>query len=168
IASVAPDIVQALKLESVADLGNAFTAFALAYALFEIPSGWLGDVYGPRKALIRIVLWWSLFTALTGFTGLSLGSVTIGLGAPVVTRFLFGMGEAGAYPNIARALHNWFPFQQRGFAQGAVWMSGRLMGGLTPFLMTVLMTGITWNAEVILPPLLHWRANFLALSRAGV
>src|SRR5262249_23224814 len=65
-------IVRDLGLNTEADLKLAFTAFAFAYAVFEVPSGWLGDVYGPRKTLIRIVLWWSLFTALTGSVGLSL------------------------------------------------------------------------------------------------
>src|SRR4051794_31282525 len=65
--SAAPMIVKDLGLSSVADLKWAFTAFAFAYAAFEIPSGWLGDVYGPRATLIRIVLWWSFFTVLTGF-----------------------------------------------------------------------------------------------------
>ena len=60
-------IVEALGLEGVSrPEAGAFTAFALAYAAFEVPTGWLGDVFGPRKTLIRIVLWWSLFTALTG------------------------------------------------------------------------------------------------------
>src|SRR5215475_10629341 len=43
-----------------------FSAFTIAYAAFEIPSGWLGDRFGARLALTRIVLWWSAFTALTG------------------------------------------------------------------------------------------------------
>src|SRR5262249_15208344 len=64
--SAAPYLVEALGLTSVADLKWAITAFAFAYAVFEVPSGWLGDVYGPRRTLIRIVLWWSLFTVLTG------------------------------------------------------------------------------------------------------
>ena len=64
--SAAPYLVEALGLTSVADLQLAFTAFAFAYAAFEVPSGWLGDVYGPRRTLLRIVLWWSVFTALTG------------------------------------------------------------------------------------------------------
>ena len=66
IASAAPSIVRDLGLSSDADLKWVFAAFALAYSLFEVPSGWLGDVFGPRKVLIRIVLWWSVFTALTG------------------------------------------------------------------------------------------------------
>src|SRR5436305_2901583 len=64
-ATVAPHIRTEFDL-SPSQLGLLFTAFAFAYALFEVPSGWLGDVYGPRRTLIRIVLWWSLFTALTG------------------------------------------------------------------------------------------------------
>ena len=118
----------------------ALTAFNLAYAVFEVPTGWLGDVFGPRKTLIRIVLWWSLFTALTGLAGIrSPACVMVPFGALVVIRFLFGIGEAGAYPNITRALHNWFPPQERGLTQGAVWMSGRLMGGLTPLIWMLLV-----------------------------
>jgi MFS family permease len=147
IASAASLMKDSLGLNDVADLWMAFFAFAFAYAVFEIPSGWLGDMYGPRNVLIRIVLWWSVFTALTGLAGLSLGGVVFGLGFLVVVRFLFGMGEAGAYPNITRALHNWFPFPERGFAQGMVWMSGRLMGGLTPlvWLLLVRSLGVPWR-----------------------
>src|ERR1700694_5744391 len=104
---------------SATQKGLLFSAFGLAYAAFEIPSGWLGDVFGPRKTLIRIVLWWSFFTVLTGLVGLKLAGMWLGgIGLLVLVRFLFGMGEAGAYPNITRALHNWFPFVDRGLAQG--------------------------------------------------
>ncbi len=156
--SAMPHMVEALGLNSVADLKWAVTAFAFAYAVFEVPSGWLGDMYGPRVTLIRIVLWWSLFTALTGlvfqagFLGLS------GLALLVVIRFLFGMGEAGAYPNITRALHNWFPFTERGSAQGAVWMAGRLMGGLTP---------LVWWA-LVEKPQISWRVAFWLFGAIGI
>src|SRR5215470_19691613 len=119
--------------------GNLFTAFALAYALFEVPSGWLGDVFGPRKTLIRIVLWWSLFTALTGVIYPIAGWPAFAFLAMLMVRFLFGLGEAGAYPNIARAFHNWFPFGERGFAQGSVWMAGRFAGGATPLVVFALI-----------------------------
>jgi MFS family permease len=145
--AAAPFIVDALHLDSVADLAWAFTAFNISYAIFEIPTGWLGDVFGPRKTLIRIVLWWSLFTALTGLVGLSVGPVVLGWGNLVLIRFLFGVGEAGAYPNITRALHNWFPFSERGTGQGTVWMAGRLMGGLTPlvWMYVVVKFGFSWR-----------------------
>src|ERR1035438_3614074 len=70
LASAADSVVHDLGLGSVADLNKAFAAFALAYALFDVPNGWLGDVFGPRSVLIRIVLWWSAFAALTGAVGL--------------------------------------------------------------------------------------------------
>src|SRR5262245_61446986 len=73
------------------EFGWVVAAFSLAYALFEIPSGILGDRIGQRAVLIRIVLWWSLFTVLTGLTT---GLITL-----IIVRFLFGVGEAGAYPN---------------------------------------------------------------------
>ena len=64
VASAAGDIVSALGLKSVTDIKWAFTAFALAYALFEVPTGWMGDTFGPRKSLLRIVLWWSVFESV--------------------------------------------------------------------------------------------------------
>src|SRR5206468_4565719 len=105
----APEIAHELGFNSAADIWPAITAFALAYASFEVPSGWLGDVFGPRRTLIRIVLWWSLFTALTGLIFPSAEWPWFAFAAMLSVRFLFGMGEAGAYPNIARAFHNWFP-----------------------------------------------------------
>jgi MFS family permease len=163
IASAAGSIVQALGLQSVADLKWAFTAFALAYALFEVPTGWMGDVFGPRKALLRIVLWWSVFTALTAAVGLRLGPVTLGLGFLIGVRLLFGLGEAGAFPNITRALHNWLPLEERGRGQGLVWFCGKLMGGLTPFLWTVLVVGTS-----VTPALFGWRVAFGVFGVIGV
>ncbi len=185
MGSAASKFVEVLGLTSEADLKWVFGAFTLAYAMFEVPSGWLGDVFGPRNVLVRIVLWWSLFTAVTGLIGLHVGGFMLGgLGVLVLVRLLFGMGEAGAYPNITRALHNWFPLSERGFAQGAVWMSGRLMGGLTPVVWLLLVEGVN-RVELFslgdrpfvihLPPLLGWltplapwRGTFLLFGLTGV
>jgi MFS family permease len=133
-----------------ADFFYVLVAFQLAYALFEIPTGWLGDTFGPRSTLLRIVLWWSLFVALTGFAGWALPGgkiVVIGFGVLIAMQFLFGMGEAGAFPNISKALYNWFPTSERGFAKGAIWMSARFMGGLTPFVWVLLVDlgGLSWR-----------------------
>jgi len=129
-------------------------AFQLAYALFEIPAGWLGDTFGPRKTLLRIVIWWSICIAVMSLAGLPLfsTSLAIGYGSLVVIQFLFGIGEAGAFPNIAKALYNWFPASQRAFVQGVIWFSSRLMGGLTPFLWVLLVPvgGISWRLAVSL------------------
>lgn len=147
----------------------AVTAFSISYAVFEVPSGWLGDKYGPRGTLIRIVLMWSIFTALTGAAGMQLGPLYLGLTGLVWVRFLFGMGEAGAYPNITRALHNWFPYGERGATQGLVWMSGRLMGGLTPFIWMVLVSGVRFSDELTMEPLLaSWRDAFWLFGGLGV
>lgn len=153
-----PSLQEALGLGSEADLKWAVTAFSISYAAFEIPSGWLGDVYGPKNVLIRIVLWWSVFTALTGLTGLTVAGLTVDLVLLALIRFLFGVGEAGTYPNITRALHNWFPFTERGLAQGTVWMSGRLMGGLTPLIWMVLVGDFQ----------LSWRAAFGIFGCIGI
>src|SRR5262245_14530156 len=75
-------------------MGLILGAFWLAYALFEFPGGWMGDRYGARLTLTRVVLAWSLFTFLTGSA--------VGFGSLLIYRFLFGAGEAGAYPNMAR------------------------------------------------------------------
>ena len=124
-------------------------AFQIAYAIFEVPSGWLGDTHGPRSTLLRVVLWWSVFVFLTGFVGMSVAGVFVGFTALIVIQFLFGVGEAGAFPNIAKSLYNWFPASDRGFAKSVIWMSARFMGGLTP-LVWVLLTDDRLGG-------LHWR-----------
>ena len=98
IAAAAPNLREELGLSAI-QLGWVFSAFTFAYAVFEIPSGWLGDTIGARRVLTRIVLWWSAFTALTG--------AAVGYQSLLVIRFLFGAGEAGAFPNIARAVSRW-------------------------------------------------------------
>src|SRR3954471_14740769 len=89
-SAAAPFIMEDLGL-TVLQMSAVFSAFTLAYSLFEIPSGWLGDTRGPRRVLTRIVLWWSAFTMLTG--------AARGFQSLVTIRFLFGVGEAGAFPN---------------------------------------------------------------------
>jgi MFS family permease len=161
--TVAPYIQKEFDLSNT-EKGLLFTAFALAYALFEVPSGWLGDVFGPRRTLIRIVLWWSLFTALTGLIFPSKEWPWFAFTAMLAVRFLFGVGEAGAYPNIARAFHNWFPFRERGFAQGTVWMAGRFAGGATPLVVLALIDESTVDGEKTV----HWRHAFWIFGCLGV
>jgi MFS family permease len=149
--AAARNIASDLGLRGPEDLKWAHTLFAIAYGLFEIPAGRMGDRLGPRGTLLRIVLWWSVFTALTGLIGLRVGDVVLGgLTTLVTLRFLFGAGEAGAYPNIARALHNWMPRANWEIAQSLVWMSGRLMGGLTPLFWALLVQGTGWRGAFVL------------------
>ena len=118
-------------------MGYVFSAFYLAYALFEIPTGWWADRAGTRRVLTRIVCWWSAFTVLTG--------VAFNFSSMVMIRFLFGAGEAGALPTVARTFSRWFPRQERGTAQGIFFMSMHLAGGLTPLLVTALLTFFNWR-----------------------
>ncbi len=120
-------------------LGDVLSAFALAYMIFEIPSGAWGDKAGPRKLLTRIVVWWSVFTSLTG--------AAVSYVWLLIVRFLFGAGEAGAYPNASGAISRWFPAEERGRAQGIVWMASRVGGALTPFLVVPIQAKFGWRAS---------------------
>lgn len=129
-----------------------FAAFVAGYFLFEVPAGWLGDRWGARSVIVRIVIWWSLFTGLTGGVK-TITSWFIREPGPehwvtvlVVIRFLFGAGEAGAYPNIARALGRWFPFHERATAQSFIWFSSRMGGAIAPGVIGGLMAwGGSWQ-----------------------
>jgi sugar phosphate permease len=146
ISQAAGNIQADLGLDK-AQLGLVFGAFGLAYALFEIPSGLLGDRFGVRTTLTRIVIAWSAFTALTGaswnFTSIWLA------------RFLFGAGEAGCFPNLTRMLSSWLPLQSRLRAQALMWACARWAGAITPPLVLAL---VQWHG---------WRWAFVALAVMG-
>ncbi len=113
--------------------------FTLAYGLFEIPTGALGDRLGPRKVLTRIVLWWSAFTAMTG--------VVTSLSPLLAIRFLFGIGEAGAYPNASIVVARWFPVEERGRAFGFFLMASQLGGAFAPLLVVPIQSHFGWRAS---------------------
>src|SRR4029079_466395 len=108
IATLAPGIMRDLSLTTV-QMGYVFTVFQFAYALFEIPTARWADRRGTRSVLSRIVLWWSLLTAATGAASSYLSMLAI--------RFLFGVGEAGAWPCVARTFSRWIPQRERGTVQ---------------------------------------------------
>lgn len=134
-------------------------AFTLAYGLFEVPTGRWGDTLGARRVLTRISLWWSAFTALTG--------ACTGLLNLVVVRFLFGAGEAGAFPNAARVLSKWFPDSERGRAQGIFLAASQLGGAASPFLAALLIQEIGWRWTFVAFGFLGvvWAAGFHAWYR---
>jgi len=147
ISKAAPLIQQDLGLTKQ-QMGYTFAAFGWAYALFEIPGGWLGDVIGPRKVLMRVVIMWSAFTALTGWAWNQLSLV--------VCRFCFGMGEAGCFPNLTKAFTLWLPAAERVRAQGIMWLSARWGGAFTPLL-------VAWVLS-----LMSWRWTFVVFGAVGV
>ncbi len=148
-------------------MGIVFGVFFLAYALFEIPGGWMGDRWGTRITLTRIVAAWSAFTALSG-TATNFVSLT-------VYRFLFGVGEAGAYPNMARVQERWLPGRARARAGGMLWLTARMGGALSPFLFGILLRTFdspefrAWLPTVGLPgDLPEWRVAFWAAGLVGL
>ena len=146
---------------SDAALGLVFSAFTLGYAIFEVPAGYFGDTWGPRSILTRIVIAWSVFTALTGCVwpfSLPIGPLVFdSLALMLLLRFLFGAGEAGAYPLLTRVVADWFPTRERGSALGAIWMWARVGGAFAPLALgrlSVLVGG--------------WRQAFWVLGGVGV
>jgi MFS transporter, ACS family, glucarate transporter len=146
-------IITYLDRQSMAITGDAVTkdlgltdtqfgwilfAFTVAYGAFDIPTGWLGDKFGPKKTLMRIVIVWSIFTMLTGFATSFLMLFII--------RFLFGAGESGAYPNATVAISRWFPASERGRAQSIVWMCSRMGGALAPLFILPIAKAYDWRA----------------------
>jgi ACS family glucarate transporter-like MFS transporter len=137
ISMLAPDIMRDLRLTNI-QMSYAFSAFTLAYALFEIPTAWWADRVGSRGVLTRIVLWWSAFTMAT--------AAAFSYAALLGIRFLFGVGEAGAWPNVARVFSRWIPAYERGRMQGIFFASAHLSGGLTPLLVAYLAMFLPWRA----------------------
>lgn len=153
ISQAATDIMADLNLSNTA-FGYVAAAFTISYALFEVPIGWWGDKYGSRGVLARIVIAWSIFTAMTGA---ALGFVSL-----IAIRFLFGAGEAGAFPNTARILSRWFPTESRGMAQGFVNSVSLIGAAIAPVLTSKLMQviGWRWTFLVFCIPGLVWAAAF--------
>lgn len=136
IAITAPSITHALGLSQL-QMAFVFSSFSLAYALFEVPTGAWVDRIGAKKVLTRIVIWWSIFTGATG--------AAFSYPVLLVTRFLFGVGEAGAWPAVSSAITRWFPKTERGTAQGIFFMGAHLAGGLTPILIIAMLRFINWR-----------------------
>jgi MFS transporter, ACS family, glucarate transporter len=146
IAKLAPDIMRDLNLTKI-QMGYVFSSFALAYAMFEIPTAWWADRSGTHSVLTRIVVWWSCFTAAT--------AAASGYGSMLVIRFLFGAGEAGAWPSVARTFSRWIPSRERGTVQGIFFAGAHLVGGLTPSLIVLML------------PIMSWRLIFVIFGSVG-
>jgi sugar phosphate permease len=147
IASAAPNIRAEFGF-SLETMAIVMGAFRWGYTFFQLPGGWLGDVIGPRRALTLIVLLWSAFTSLTAFMT---GAVSMG-----VCRFLFGAGEAGAFPIATRSLSRWMLPSERGWAQSVTHAGSRLGAAFTP--------------PIVIWMILHydWRMPFLVFGSLGV
>jgi MFS transporter, ACS family, glucarate transporter len=148
ISALGPTMQKELNLSPV-QWGWIGAAFTLAYGGLEIPAGGLGDRFGRRNVILRIVLWWSAFTALTG----AVSSFWL----LVVVRFLFGAGEAGAFPNISGCASRWFPTRERARVQGLIWGASRIGAIIAPPLV-FFIAGLFDN----------WRAAFWVFGAVGI
>lgn len=138
ISVAGPRMQNELHLDPI-HWGYVVSAFTLSYALFEIPSGSMADRSGARLVLTRIVLWWSIFTSMTGAVS--------NFAVLLIVRFCFGAGEAGAYPGSASAISRWFPARERARATGTVWMASRIGGFLSPWLVIPIQRSYGWRTS---------------------
>jgi len=136
LSQAAPAVASDLGLTQV-EMGWAFSAFGFAYFLFQVPGGWFSDRFGPRRVLTGIVVWWSVFTAATGWAW--------NQASLVASRFLFGVGQGGGFPVLTKTFAIWLPPAERVRAQGVMWLSARWGGAFTPLLVVFLLQHLTWR-----------------------
>ncbi|MEP6914120.1 MAG: MFS transporter [Acidobacteriota bacterium] len=156
IGTLAPQIRHDLGLSAV-QMGWVFTAFQLAYGLFEIPTGRWADRVGTRPVLARIVLWWSAFTIAT--------AAAFNYSALLAVRFLFGAGEAGAWPCVARTFSRWIPQRERGRVQGIFFAGAHLVAGLTP---AFIVGGGLLGGWPGMLSVMSWRGVFVTFGLVGL
>ena len=137
ISVAQPEIAKEFGLSKTA-MGLVLAAFTWAYALGQIPAGWLGDRFGPRKVLAVIMSWWAIAAAMTG--------AAVGLYSLFSARFLLGLGEAGAFPVASRGMQLWFPRSERGRIQGTTHFFSRFAVAVTPFVAGSIMLAFGWRA----------------------
>ena len=156
IGTLAPAIQRDLGLTTV-EMGWVFTVFQLAYGLFEIPTGRWADRAGTRSVLARIVIWWSVMTMAT--------AAAVNYTAMLAIRFLFGAGEAGAWPCVARTFSQWIPQPERGRVQGIFFCGAHMVAGLTP---AFIVGGGLLGAWPGLLSVMSWRGVFVTFGLVGV
>ena len=136
ISTAAPQISKEFGFDKVT-MGVIFSAFVWAYAMFQVPGGWLSDRFGARGVLGGVVTYWSIMTAATG--------AAFGATSFIIVRFLFGVGEAGAFPGATRAMQLWYPQRERGLVQGITHSASRLGAALAPPIVVLIMTHLGWR-----------------------
>ena len=137
ISTAAPAIRKEFGFDQIT-MGAIFSAFVWAYALFQVPGGWLSDRFGARPVLATIVAYWSVMTAATAA---ATGAFTF-----MAIRFLFGAGEAGAFPGATRAMQLWYPRSERGFVQGLTHSASRLGAAIAPPIVVLIVTTLGWRS----------------------
>ena len=137
ISTAAPEISKEFGFDKIT-MGIIFSAFVWAYAIFQVPGGWLSDRFGARPVLAAIVAYWSVMTAATA---MATGSLSF-----FIIRFLFGAGEAGAFPGATRAMQVWYPRRERGLVQGLTHSASRLGAAIAPPIVVLIITTLGWRS----------------------
>ena len=137
ISVAQPEIAKAFGLSKTA-MAFVLAAFTWSYALGQIPAGWLGDRFGPKKVLTVIMSWWSIAAMMTG--------AALGIGSLFSARFLLGLGEAGAFPVASRGMQLWFARTERGRIQGTTHFFSRFAVAVTPLIAGSIMLAFGWRA----------------------
>jgi len=137
ISVAAPEIIKEFGLSKSA-MGVVLAAFTWAYALGQVPAGWLGDRFGPKKVLTVIMTWWAVGATMTG--------AALGMTSLFSARFLLGLGEAGAFPVASRGMQLWFAKSERGLIQGTTHFFSRLAVAITPLTAGSILLAFGWRA----------------------
>lgn len=141
IGAMMPRIAGEFSLDK-AQQGWVYFAFILAYAMFEIPTARWADQRGAKSVLTRIVSWWSVFTLVT--------AGAFNYSALLATRFLFGAGEAGAWPCVARVMSRWVPGRSRGTAKGIFFAGAYASAAATTAIVTPLLGHMSWRSILLI------------------
>ncbi|HEX3502696.1 MAG TPA: MFS transporter [Xanthobacteraceae bacterium] len=157
ISTAAPVISKEFGFDKVT-MGFIFSAFLWSYALFQVPGGWLSDRFGARGVLAGLVTYWSIMTVATAAAFSSVSFIAV--------RFLFGIGEAGAFPGATRAMQLWYPRRERGFVQGITHSASRLGAAIAPPIVAVIIAGGQLGGFTV--PALGWRSVFLICGVVGL
>jgi len=137
ISAAAPIIRQEFGFDKIT-MGIIFSMFTWGYAMFQVPGGWLGDKFGPKNVLTTIVTYWSIMTAATAHC--------VGVLSFSIVRFLFGIGEGGAFPTATRAMQMWFTRSERGIVQGVTHSASRLGAAIVPPITVAIIQAFGWRA----------------------
>lgn len=157
--NVAAKYIQTEFALSDTQIGSLLSAFALGYALFQAPGGWLGDRFGPRRVLTGAILWWSAFTALT--------AAGIGIASMWIVRFLIGIGEGPALPCTNKMIGRWMAMPERARGSSLFLVAVGIGGAFTPPAIAWSMTHFGWRESfvacgvlgVIVAGLWHWQST---------
>ena len=136
ISVAAPQIAHEFGLNPT-QMGLVFSAFVWTYAIGQVPSGWLGDRFGPKTVLTVVMIWWAIAAVSTGFA--------VGFASLLAARLFLGLCEAGVLPVGTRAMQLWFPRSERGRMQGISNAATRIAVAVTPLIAISIMSAFGWR-----------------------